>query len=244
MPGLRAPPAVGVGDRPQQVAIEAVVAAMLRDIILDRLLGQVHQPPDLRLRSPRGAPSAVQRFWLAARMPADIRPRRFAEPPAEALDVADQRFVATRLGVGHQVGQRTPHQLLLGAALDRLEARRDPGLGRKGREQSLGEAVDGLDLQAAGAVEHFGEQLPRALAAFAGRCARRGERGRFRSSLSLSRTQAASRAPMRFAISAAPALVKVRQRIDSGRAPCSSSRSTRAVRTCVLPVPAEADSAA
>src|SRR6185369_7589912 len=33
-------------------------------------------------------------------------------------------------------------------------------------------------------------------------------------------------------------------RIDSGRAPWSSSRSTRAVSTCVLPVPADADSAA
>ena len=49
---------------------------------------------------------------------------------------------------------------------------------------------------------------------------------------------------MRFAISAAAALVKVRHRIDSGRAPFSSRRSTRAVSTCVLPVPAEADSAA
>ena len=49
---------------------------------------------------------------------------------------------------------------------------------------------------------------------------------------------------MRFAISAAAALVKVRHRIDSGRAPLSSNRSTRAVSTCVLPVPAEADNAA
>ena len=44
------------------------------------------------------------------------------------------------------------------------------------------------------------------------------------------------------AISAAPALVKVRQRIVSGEAPPNSSRSTRAVNTCVLPVPAEAAS--
>ena len=58
------------------------------------------------------------------------------------------------------------------------------------------------------------------------------------------RTQVASRALMRLAISAAPALVKVRQRMILGRTPDSSSRSTRAVSTCVLPVPAEADSAA
>ena len=49
---------------------------------------------------------------------------------------------------------------------------------------------------------------------------------------------------MRLAISAAPALVKVRHRIASGRTPASSRRSTRAVSTWVLPVPAEADSAA
>ena len=58
------------------------------------------------------------------------------------------------------------------------------------------------------------------------------------------RTQVASRALMRLAISAAPALVKVRHRICSGRTPDSSSRSTRAVSTCVLPLPADADSAA
>src|SRR5688572_28956451 len=49
---------------------------------------------------------------------------------------------------------------------------------------------------------------------------------------------------MRFAISAAPALVNVRHRIDEGGVPRSSSRSTRDVNTWVLPVPAEADSAA
>ena len=49
---------------------------------------------------------------------------------------------------------------------------------------------------------------------------------------------------MRLAISAAPALVKVRHRIAPGSTPPSSRRSTRAVSTWVLPVPAEADSAA
>ena len=49
------------------------------------------------------------------------------------------------------------------------------------------------------------------------------------------RTHAARRAPIRFAISAAAALVNVRQRIVSGAAPESSSRSTRPVSTCVLP---------
>ena len=57
------------------------------------------------------------------------------------------------------------------------------------------------------------------------------------------RTQLASTSFTRVAISAAPALVKVRHRICSGRTPgVSSRRSTRAESTCVLPVPAEAES--
>lgn len=47
---------------------------------------------------------------------------------------------------------------------------------------------------------------------------------------------------MRSAISDAPAFVKVRQRMFSGGTPPSNRRNTRAVRTCVLPVPADADS--
>ena len=61
--------------------------------------------------------------------------------------------------------------------------------------------------------------------------------------VSSSRTQRASTSLMRAAISVAPALVKVRHRIWSGRTPSSSSsRSTRAESTWVLPVPAEAES--
>ena len=59
-----------------------------------------------------------------------------------------------------------------------------------------------------------------------------------------SRTHWANRSPIRLAISDAPDLVKVRHRIAPGLTPCSNSRSTRAVSTCVLPVPADADSAA
>jgi len=56
------------------------------------------------------------------------------------------------------------------------------------------------------------------------------------------RTHAASRPLIRCAISAAPALVKVRHRIAPGSTPRNSSRNTRAASTCVLPVPADADS--
>ena len=63
------------------------------------------------------------------------------------------------------------------------------------------------------------------------------------SSPASSRTQRASTALIRLAISAAPDLVNVRHRICDGSTPgVSSSRRTRADRTCVLPVPADADS--
>ena len=42
-PGLRAPPAVRVGDRFEQVAVEAVVVAMMREEVFDRLIRQVHR---------------------------------------------------------------------------------------------------------------------------------------------------------------------------------------------------------
>ena len=86
-----------------------------------------------------------------------------AQAAAEALDVADQPFVAGGFGLGHEVGERAPHQLLLGASLDGLETGDDAGFGGEGCEQRLREAVDGLDLQAAGTVEYLGEQLPRPL---------------------------------------------------------------------------------
>ena len=135
--------------------------------------------------------------------------------------------IAVAFGIGHQIRERPPHQLLLGPALDRLEAGRDPGFRRKCGEQRLGEGVDGLDLEAARAIEHAGEQLPRSLAACCGSFAAPSANRSFLRSLSLSRTQVARRAPMRLAISAAAALVKVRHRIDSGPRALSSSRSTR-----------------
>ena len=58
------------------------------------------------------------------------------------------------------------------------------------------------------------------------------------------RTHRVSRSKIRPCISAAAALVKVRHSNRSGAAPVSSRRRTRAVSTCVLPVPADADTQA
>ena len=137
-PGRRAPGAVGVGDRAQQVAIEAVVAAMLRR---DSPRPSLRAGPSARgssARSSRARPSAAIASGCARR-PGDIRPRRLS--PSRRLRHWTSRISGSSpvlFGVGQQVGQRAPHQLLLGAALDRLEAGRDPGLGREGGEQATG----------------------------------------------------------------------------------------------------------
>ena len=57
--GRRAPIAIGVGDRAQQVAVEAVVAAMMREIIFDRPVGQAHQRAHHRARCWRDRPAAA-----------------------------------------------------------------------------------------------------------------------------------------------------------------------------------------
>ena len=59
VPLLRSPGAVGVGDRPQHRAVEAVVAAQVGEIVVDRALGQSHRLAQLALRSSPGAPSAA-----------------------------------------------------------------------------------------------------------------------------------------------------------------------------------------
>ena len=130
-------------------------------------------------------------------------------------------------------------------ALDRPEARRDARLGGKRGEQGLRKAVDGLDAQAAaGRIEHLGEQAAGALARRRAHCPRPARTSSWREPHR--RQPHPVRQPLadRLAISAAPALVKVRHRIDEGGVPRSSRRSTREVSTWVLPVPAEADSAA
>ena len=63
MPRLRSPLAVCVGDRLQQLAIEAIIPAMVSDIVVDGLPGQVHQSLDLGFNALARA-ELIQRFWL------------------------------------------------------------------------------------------------------------------------------------------------------------------------------------
>ncbi len=127
-------------------------------------------------------------------------------------------MIALLLGADQHLGQSGADELLLGAALQRLEAGHQARLGRESAEQALREGVDGLDAQAAaGRVENASEQSARAPRRICGRRARPVPSGRSQATSSLARTQRASREWMRSAISAAPALVKVRQRIEADR---------------------------
>ena len=115
-------------------------------------------------------------------------------------------------------------------------------LEREALEQRLAEAVDGHDRQAGGQVEH----LARAACARApARAAVAGAAEQIREiRRQLLPPGAVARRPSscwtRATISAAAALVKVRQSSWRGSLPASSRRSTRSASTRVLPVPAEA----
>ena len=179
-PRLRSPLAVCVGDRLQQVAIEAIIPAMVRDIVVDRTPRAGPSVAGFGLRCPRAGrayPAVLAPLAHACRYStAPASPRRRLRHWTSPMS----SFVATSLGISHEVGQRTAYQLLLGPAFDRLEARRNPGLCRKGSEQRLSEAVDGLDLQPARAVEHFARTAGGRARVVADRSIRRGEGGRCR----------------------------------------------------------------
>ncbi len=157
----------------------------------------------------------------------------------------DQPLVPAASASASRVGKRRPAKLLLRASLDRLEARRDARLRRKGGKQGLREAVDGLDPQAARGFEH---------PARTGAARARSVGGSFGSpSAKRSFSSSCILHPHPGSEPRADAVGHLRRcRLGEGqaedRSPAprrdSSSRSTRAVSTCVLPVPADADSAA
>ena len=153
------------------------------------------------------------------------------------------------LGRGFEGGDRAiarlVHQLAGLALVDHLEMRRDIGLERKELQKPLAEGVQCLDLEPARRLDRAGEQLPRELEL--GRSGRRPRPISTIAAVSASSSrlvQSESVLKMRLAMLAAAALVKVRPRICAGGAPPSRSRSTRWVRTCVLPLPALADTQA
>ena len=65
------------------------------------------------------------------------------------MHVPEQLLVPTSLRVGKESGKRGSAKFLLRASLQRLEARSNARLCRKGGKQGLRECMDGLDPQAA-----------------------------------------------------------------------------------------------
>src|SRR5689334_21555779 len=131
----RSPPlSIRVSDRAQQVAVEPLVAAPVADILLGRFLRQVHQPSkgrfdggsfakiSERLRTPGAGLEIIDRTG-------------FPQSPAQPLYVANQLLVRIGFGVDHQLGERTPNQLLLRSAFDRLKAGHDARFCRESGEK-------------------------------------------------------------------------------------------------------------
>ena len=176
--GLGAPIAVGVGNRSEKIAIEA--GRRRNDGRYNPRPTPSGRSISRRMRGSiaSGAPSA---FIASALRAHACRYSTAPVSPSRRLRHWTSRIscvVAARFGVRHQIGKRPPHQLLLGPALDRLEPGRDPRLRGKGREQRLGEGVDGLDLEPAGAIEHLARTAAARAPASADRWVRRAQQVR------------------------------------------------------------------
>ena len=112
---------------------------MVREIIFQRIIGQVHQRRTLASIVPAG-PSA---FSASCDLAQRIRYSTAAISPSRRLrhwTSPEQLLVATSLRVGKEVGKRAAAKFLLRASLDRLEARSNARLCRKGGKQGLREA--------------------------------------------------------------------------------------------------------
>ena len=118
-PGLRAPFAICVGDRLQQVAVELLLMAMMRKEVLDRFVGKPHRLPELRLDKFRRAKSGHRigglRRSASGNRRAPSSPRRRLRHCTSAIRLSSPRASASR----EEIGERRPGQLLLGSALDR-----------------------------------------------------------------------------------------------------------------------------
>ena len=105
----------------QQVAIEPVVAAMMGDIVLNGAFRQLHHRADQRLDPVASAERAERLMPPRAGLEIFDGPA-LAESSTEAS--ARRGSARHRPALPHRpsAGERTPHQLLLRPALDRLEA--------------------------------------------------------------------------------------------------------------------------
>ena len=228
--GFGLPAGVDFHAAAQRRGVEAIIGAQRGKIALARPRCQPQQPLDI----------APHRLLPAARPEPDLARLGTAHQPAfgllrpqleaERSQRRQQLRIAQRRAFrfDQQIGQHLTLEQYPLAVLHRPRAGEQPGFIGEGAEQPLRKGVDGIDAQpAAGAIEHAGKQGARALLRIRAKSAPIA----FSSSASAvgsSRTQPASLSLIRAAISVAPALVNVRQRIcegsTSGR---SSNRNTR-----------------
>ena len=202
---------------------------------------------DRGLARRRRARSSHQPVALADRLAHHVGEGRCRRPPRSRSRARGRAALSgCRRGLEQHVEPQLVEQFCLGALVQHLEARRDIGLERKLMQQPRAEGVDGLHLQAARRLQRQGEQPPRPLRRAARRGARALDRRDRRVERGVVERGPAARAcsNTRFAMLAAAALVKVRQRIFAGSTPSSSSRITRCASTWVLPEPALAETQA
>ena len=159
--GLGAPGGIGLGQRGQTVDIERIVGACRGDDILHVAQRNTQRTPQTRL-DPPARPQLRQRIRCPRALDQiGFRPP-LAQPAGQRLNVADQRQIAPAFGIDQHVRQHPAGQRRLLASFDRAETGRQPGFGRKSRQQRLAEGMDGLDPQpAASRLEHAREQGPR-----------------------------------------------------------------------------------
>ena len=125
--------------------------------------------------------------------------------------------------------------------VDHLEVRHYVRFEWKSPQQRLTKCVDSPYLKSVGRIHSFHEQAARAGSLIVCGLPAQEARNLSSSTLASEAAQSPRRSCRRFAISAAAALVKVRQRIRSGRVPVSRRRVILSIKTRVLPVPALAE---
>ena len=156
-PAPLAPIGIGAHDPVERPHIEYVVAALVGQPLVHVTIRQPQFGSDPwcnvgRQAAQRLAPcrTAHQKSFRAA----------FAQAQAERLERCHERVVALFLRAHHHVRQRLAGKGRLLALIQRPKARRQFSLQRKGCQQLLTKAMNRLNAQATGGLQHLGEQAP------------------------------------------------------------------------------------
>ena len=153
-----APIHIGPNDPVQRPHIEHGVGTLFAKPLIDIAIGQFQFGRQPR---PDRVGQFVQRIALRRAAQQKLFRAALAQPQADRLQRADQRFIAQIMRLHHHVRQRLPGQPGLFALVEGAKARRQFGFQREGGQQLLAKAVNGLDAQAAaGGFQHFGEEAP------------------------------------------------------------------------------------